>query len=127
MLLYVHKVSAGRPRTGCPATSTVMHIHSSARGNFKSHMWSCNEELHSLYRSPNIVRVRLKDDEYLGPRGMRMERRFHNEEFHSLYRSPNIVRVRLKDGEYLGPIGMRLRNGEGSTMRNIIVCTVQLI
>ena len=30
-------------------------------------------------------------------------------------------------GEYLGPIGMRMGSGEGSTMRNFIVCTVHLI
>ena len=30
-------------------------------------------------------------------------------------------------GEYLGPRGMRMGNGEGSTMRNFIVCTVHLI
>ena len=27
-------------------------------------------------------------------------------------------------GEYLGPRGMRMGSGEGSTMRNFIVCTV---
>ena len=30
-------------------------------------------------------------------------------------------------GEYLGPRGMRMGSGEGSTMRNFIVCTVHLI
>jgi hypothetical protein len=30
-------------------------------------------------------------------------------------------------GEYLRPRGMRMRSGEGSTMRNFIVCTVHLI
>ena len=30
-------------------------------------------------------------------------------------------------GEYLGPRGMRMGSGEGSIMRNFIVCTVQLI
>ena len=29
--------------------------------------------------------------------------------------------------EYLGPRGMREGSGEGSTMRNFIVCTVHLI
>ena len=30
-------------------------------------------------------------------------------------------------GEYLGPRGMRMGSGEGSTIRNFIVCTVHLI
>ena len=30
-------------------------------------------------------------------------------------------------GKYLGSRGMRIRSGEGSTMRNYIVCTVRLI
>ena len=30
-------------------------------------------------------------------------------------------------GEYLGPRGMRMGSGEGSTMKNFIVCTVHLI
>jgi len=29
--------------------------------------------------------------------------------------------------EYLGPKGMRMGSGEGSTMKNFIVCTVHLI
>ena len=48
-------------------------------------------------------------------------RRLHNEELHSLFRSSNIVSVNL------GPRGMRTGSGEGSTMRNFIVCTVHLI
>ena len=38
-----------------------------------------------------------------------------------------ITRVFETSGEYFGPIGMRMGSGEGSTMRNFIVCTVHLI
>ena len=41
-----------------------------------------------------------------------------------------IFRLYLKTGswgEYLGPTVMRIGSGEGSTMRNFIVCTVHLI
>ena len=34
---------------------------------------------------------------------------------------------RIMRREYLGPRGMRMGNGEGSAMRNFIVCTVHLI
>ena len=41
----------------------------------------------------------------------------------------NNIRMDLEEIgiEYLGPRGMRMRSGEGSTMRNFIVCTVHLI
>ena len=63
-----------------------------------------NEEFHSLYRLPNIVRViksrrlrwagRLSLEEGYRKRNADGEwRRLHNEQLHSLYHSPNIVRV----------------------------------
>ena len=40
----------------------------------------------------------------------------------------NVIRLKTGSwGEYLGPRGMRMGSGEGSTMRNLIVCTVHLI
>ena len=70
-------------------------------------------------------------------------RRLHNEQLYCLYRSLNIVRVikcrrlrwaghvaRMEEGRSafkILPRGMRFGSGEGSTMRNFIVCTVHLI
>ena len=69
-------------------------------------------------------------------------RRLHNEELHSLYRSTNIVRViKYRRLTWAGDVdimeegrsafnilpGMKMGSGEGSTMRNFTVCTVQLI
>ena len=64
-----------------------------------------NEELHSFYRSPNIIRVIKSKKIRMGrvytyniSRSFKIiigkpSRRLHNEELHSLYRSPNIDRA----------------------------------
>ena len=73
-------------------------------------------------------------------------RRLRNEELHSLYSSPNILRViksrrlrwagnvaRMEESRSCfkiltgSPRGMRMGSGEGSTIRNFLVCTVHLI
>ena len=70
------------------------------------------------YRSPNIVKV-------IKSRRLRWAGHVaRTEEGRSAFK---ILTGKPTGGEYLGPRGMRMGSGEGSTMKNVIVCTVHLI